>query len=110
MSDTIAATNENESAIPTMRISRALISSLVRRFSGFMGSVFLVGRLLWWFRSFRVHGQRNYSGLVPVSASGIVASLVPSIVQPLARSWAYSSSVISRISSSIWINGLLMVS
>jgi hypothetical protein len=44
-------------------MSRALISSLVRRFSGFMGSVFLVGRWLWWFRSFAERGQRNYSGL-----------------------------------------------
>jgi hypothetical protein len=54
-----------------MRISRALISSLVRRFSGFMGSVFLVGRWLLWFRSFRGHGQRNYSVSVPVSMSAV---------------------------------------
>jgi transposase InsO family protein len=57
----MAATNENESAMPTMRISRALISSFESLFSGFMGSVFLIDRWLWWFRSFRVHGQRNYS-------------------------------------------------
>jgi hypothetical protein len=72
-------TNENESAIPTMRINRALISSLVRRFSGFMGSVFLVGRWLWWFRSFRGHGQRNYSGSGRASALSAGGSCVSSI-------------------------------
>jgi hypothetical protein len=49
--------------MPTTSTSRALICSLLKRFSGFMGSVFLVGRWLLWCCSFRGHGQRNYSAL-----------------------------------------------
>jgi hypothetical protein len=51
--------NDMVRPMPTTNTSRALICSLVRRFSGFMGSVFLVGRWLLWFRSFRGHGQRT---------------------------------------------------
>ena len=86
----MAATNENESAMPTMRIRRAFISSLVRRFSGFIGIFFLVVRLLWWCRSFRVHDRRNYStlgmseGLGKAAISSSVNSL--SIVSPVIAS------------------------
>jgi len=79
MRETIAMTNEKESAIPTMRMRRAFISSLVRRFSGFMGSVFLGVRWLWWFRSCGVCGQRNYSGLGRASALSAGGSCFSSI-------------------------------
>jgi len=47
ISDPIAMTNEMVNPSATKRMMRAFISSLVRRFSGFIGIVFLVGRLLW---------------------------------------------------------------
>jgi hypothetical protein len=87
------------SPTPTSKTRRAFISSLVKRFSGFIGIFFLVVRLLWWCRSSRGFGQRSYSALGIGSELAIVASY-----------WAYSSSVISRISSSIWISGFVMVS
>jgi hypothetical protein len=57
-------TNDAVSPIPTIRISRALICSLLKRLSGFMGSAFLVVRWLWWCCSFRGNGQHKRSGQV----------------------------------------------
>jgi len=46
MREAMAMTKDKVKPMPTTRIRRALISSLLRRFSGFIGSVFLVGRWL----------------------------------------------------------------
>ena len=59
MSDAIAMTKDAVKPIPTMRISRALICSLLRRLSVVMRSVFLVFRWLWWCCSFLGSGQHK---------------------------------------------------